>query len=70
MGRQAFTSPSFEAETSEEKVLYWRNVSRSVIFLERSVPLIFFAASFWITNVHSAGLHIIQVTNHGLPNKI
>jgi hypothetical protein len=34
MGRQAFTSPSFEADASEEKVLYWRKVFRSIIFLE------------------------------------
>ncbi|KAF1840741.1 uncharacterized protein K460DRAFT_294507 [Cucurbitaria berberidis CBS 394.84] len=34
MGRQTITSPSFEAEHSEEKVHYWRNVFRSVVFLE------------------------------------
>ncbi|KAF2843868.1 hypothetical protein T440DRAFT_523928 [Plenodomus tracheiphilus IPT5] len=27
-------SPSFEAETPEEKALYWRSVFRSVMFLE------------------------------------
>jgi hypothetical protein len=46
MGRQAFTSPSFEAETSEEKVLYWRNAFRSVVFLERSVHSIVFPAVY------------------------
>ncbi|KAF2844327.1 hypothetical protein T440DRAFT_27074 [Plenodomus tracheiphilus IPT5] len=34
IGRQTFTSPTFRAETSEDEVLYWWNVLRSIIFLE------------------------------------
>ncbi|CAN9183995.1 unnamed protein product [Alternaria alternata] len=46
MGRQAFTSPSFEADTSEEKVLYWRKVFRSIVFLERSARSTYPPGSF------------------------
>ncbi|KAF2446652.1 hypothetical protein P171DRAFT_472109 [Karstenula rhodostoma CBS 690.94] len=34
IGRQTFTSSSFQTETPEEKVSYWWSVFRSIVFLE------------------------------------
>ncbi|KAH7084734.1 hypothetical protein BKA63DRAFT_1660 [Paraphoma chrysanthemicola] len=34
LGRQAIASPSFQTEASEERRDYWRNVFRSLVFLE------------------------------------
>ncbi|PVH91056.1 hypothetical protein DM02DRAFT_373240 [Periconia macrospinosa] len=70
MGRQAFTITSFEVGESEEKVRYWRDVYRSVIFIERSVRSVFCLSSFWTANIHSAGSHIIQAMNHESTSKI
>jgi hypothetical protein len=37
LGRQAIASPSFQTEASKARRDYWRNVFRSLVFLERCV---------------------------------
>jgi hypothetical protein len=69
MGRQALTSPLFEAENSEEKVSYWQNVFGSMVFLERFVRSTYCHGYFEDTNTCLAGLLTILINHRGLSSK-